>query len=329
MNYVLYLCCLIVLLFVYGCGGDGDSGAGPGDDDAPSAPARLRVTKIGDGEIQLSWGAVAEEGDVLYVVYRRAGDGAAAAVDSTFRTQFGDRELAYEVEYTYYITAVDDFGREGDRSNEVIGQPFNNLAPLAPTTLRAVAHNIKNFTQLDIALDWDANEEADLVGYRVYRSTDENVVVGPSQLRAEVEVARFADEEIEVGTVYYYRVTAYDRGGKESEGSIGARDVALPLAELVSPVEGELASAQTVFAWNAIAEAFSYRVIVTTSPSSGEISDMDLTSDTTAVFKGRMLSGNDTAKLESGTIYHWKVVASTQEGGVENSVSAVENFKIR
>ncbi len=320
---------LAVFVLVCGCGGDGGSGAGPEGESLPEAPARLRVSKIGDGEIQLSWGAVADEGDVIYVVYRSEDDGAAVAVDSTFRTQFGDRALEYEANYTYYVTAVDNFGREGARSNAVSGQPFNNLAPLAPTILRAVAHNIEIFDQLEIALDWNANDEADLVGYRVYRSTQPDFAPAADLLRAEVETPRFKDDQIEIGTVYYYQVTAFDRGDKESEGSLGARDVALPAAALVEPIAGELAPAQAVFSWRAIAAALSYRVVVTTSPTSGEISDMALTSDTTAVFKGRVLTGNQQAQLESGSIYYWKVIASTKAGGVENSVSAVEDFKIR
>jgi hypothetical protein len=320
---------LLAVVLAYSCGGDSSSGTDPEGEPLPAAPARLRVTKIGDGEIQLSWGAVADEGDVIYVVYRGEDEGVAVAVDSTFRTQFGDRGLEYEVNYTYFVAAVDNFGREGGRSNAVSGQPFNNLAPLAPTTLRAVAHNIEIFDQLEIALDWDANEEADLVGYRVYRSTEPDFAVSAAGLRAEVETPRFADDQIEVGTVYYYQVTAFDRGNKESEGSLAARDVALPAAELVEPIEGELAPAQALFSWRAIPEVLSYRVVVTTSPTSGEISDMELTSDTTAVFKGRVLSGNQQVQLESGSIYYWKVIASTKEGGVENSVSAVEDFKVR
>ncbi|MGY8826426.1 MAG: fibronectin type III domain-containing protein [Candidatus Latescibacterota bacterium] len=327
LGYWLLSGLLVGLL--YSCGGDGGSGAGPDSEPLPDAPATLRVSKIGDGEIQLNWGAVADEGDVIYVVYRAEDDGEAVAVDSTFRTQFGDRALEYEIEYTYYVTAVDNFGREGQRSNAVSGQPFNNLAPLAPTSLRAIAHNIEIFDQLEIALDWDVNEEADLVGYRVYRSTAPDFAVAADFLRAEVATPRFEDDQIEVSTVYYYQVTAYDRGNKESEGSLGARDVALPAAELVEPVEGELAPAQPVFTWRAIAEALSYQVVITTSPTSGEISAIALTGDTTAVFKGRVLSGNQAAVLESGAIYYWKVIASTKEGGVENSVSAIEDFKVR
>ena len=56
---------------------------------------------------------------------------------------------------------------------------------------------------------------------------------------------------------------------------------------------------------------------------------MELTADTTAVFNGRTVSGSSQEALESSEIYYWKVIASTRDGGVENSVSAIENFKVR
>ncbi len=328
MNLLRCIACGLLIAALSSCSGGNQSAAGPDPVEQPEAPV-LRVTQIGDGEIQLSWGAIADEGDVIYVVYRSVVGEPVAAVDSTFRTQFGDRGLQYEVEYTYYVTAVDNFGREGARSNTVSGQPFNNLAPLAPTSLRAVAHNIYLFNQLEIALDWEANSEADLLGYRVYRSTEEDFAPTAEALHAEVEVARYIDQTVDVGTVYYYQVTAYDRGGKESAGSVGASDVALPIVQLAAPVDGELASPQATFVWHPVPNALSYRVIVTTSPTSGEISEMDLTADTTAVFRGRSLSGNQPAALETGRIYYWKVIASTRAEGVENSVSAVEDFKVR
>ena len=70
-------------------------------------------------------------------------------------------------------------------------------------------------------------------------------------------------------------------------------------------------------------------MIVTTSPTSGEISAVPLTSDTSAVFVGRTVSGRETASLESGQLYYWKLISSTRENGQENSVSRVESFKIR
>ena len=124
------------------------------------------------------------------------------------------------------------------------------------------------------------------------------------------ETPRYIDSAVAVGTVYYYQITAYDRGNKESAGSVVASDVALPLPELVDPIAGQLTSAQTVFQASRRRSTV-YRVIVTTSPTSGEISDMALTADTTAVQR-RTLSGSGEQTLASGEIYYRKVVASTR-----------------
>lgn len=329
---ILVLAALLSTL--WNCGGDSSSGSDTGGDQTPPpSPSQLRVDKIRDGEVWLSWAEVIDEEseEVGYLVYRAEGEDGAVAVDSTFRTIFQDQGLRYEEEYTYYVTAVDAAGNESGPSNSVSGQPFNNLAPLAPTGLRAFAHNLALLAQgaIDVSLDWNANVETDLVGYRVYRATDEGFAIGEDLLLAEVEVPRFVDEEVEVGTLYFYKVTAVDKGGKESPISNEVSDVALPPAELVEPVQGALTSPEPTFSWRPVPGASTYQVIVTTSPTSGEISAVPLTSDTSAVFVGRTVSGRDTASLESGQLYYWKLISSTRENGQENSVSRVESFKIR
>ena len=105
-------------------------------------------------------------------------------------------------------------------------------------------------------------------------------------------------------------------------------DVALPSPVLLAPVEGAATAAPSTFTWGRLPEARAFRVIVTTSPTSGEVSDMPLTSDTTAVFVGRVKDGR-LVELELGQVYYWKVVASTHAEGIENSVSRVERFKVR
>ncbi len=331
MKRLKILMVLIATVGLWHCGGDGNgngNGNGPIQVGPPETPGELRVEKIGDGEVWLNWQASADDGDVLYIVYRAVGDRGTVAVDSTFLTSFQDRVLEYEQEYTYYVTALNTAGGQSGPSNSVSGQPFNNLAPLAPVTVRAIAHNISILDQLDIVLDWAENGEADLAGYRVYRSTEGGLAPDATLLQREVVVPRFVDEDIEVGTVYYYLITAFDRGGKESAVSTEVHDVALPLPVLLDPVTGGLVPAEPTFIWGSMAEARSFRVVVTSSPTSGEVSAMPLTSDTTAVFVARVEAGS-AVELASGQIYYWKVVASTQEGGVENSVSQVESFKIR
>jgi len=318
---------IVVAVGLWHCGGTGEKGTSPGATlEPPYAPHALRVERIGDGEIWLNWQAAEGQNEVIYVVYRSLGGDAAVAIDSTFETQFKDRGLAYELEYTYRITAINS-GGESEPSHSISGQPLNSLTPQMPTAVRAVAHHLEVLDRLDIALNWATNAETDLVGYRIYRSTEPNFAPSIDHLLRQVSVPGFIDEEVEVGTVYYYRSTAVDRGAKESKASAEVSDVALPSPVLLVPVAGEETAAPLTFTWGGLPGARAFRVIVTTSLTSGEVSDIPLTSDTTAVFTGRIKDGRLVA-LEPGQVYYWKVVASTHVEGVENSVSRVESFKM-
>ena len=318
---------IVVVVGLWHCGGDGEKGTSPvAIVDSPQAPRALSVERIGDGEVWLNWQAVEGADEVLYVVYRSVGDGASAAIDSTFQTRYKDQGLRYELEYTYRVTAING-GGESDPSNAVSGQPLNSLTPQVPTAVRAVAHHLEVLGQLDMALDWADNAETDLAGYRIYRSTERGFTPGVEHLLMQVSGPSFIDEEIEVGMVYYYRITAIDLGGKESNASEEVSDVALPSPVLLVPVAGEETAAPLTFTWSRLPEARAFRVIVTTSLISGEVSDMPLTSDTTAVFTGRIKEGR-LVSLEPGQVYYWKVVASTHAEGIENSVSRVESFKV-
>ena len=318
---------IVVVIGLWHCGDDGEKGTSPiAIADSPQAPRALSVERIGDGEIWLNWQAAEGADEVLYVVYRSVGDDAIVAIDSTFQTRYKDQGLRYELEYTYRVTAING-GGESDPSNTVSGQPLNSLTPQVPTAVRAVAHHLEVFGQLDIALDWADNAETDLAGYRVYRSTEQGFTPGVEHLLMQVSGPGFIDEAIEVGTVYYYRITAIDLGGKESNASEEVGDVALPSPVLLVPVAGEETAAPLTFTWSRLPEARAFRVIVTTSLTSGEVSDMPLTSDTTAVFTGRIKEGR-LVLLEPGQVYYWKVVASTHIEGIENSVSRVESFKV-
>ena len=318
---------IVVAVGLWHCGGDGEKGTGPiVTVDPPQVPHALSVERIGDGEVWLNWQAAEGESEVLYVVYRSVGDEAAVAVDSTFQTRFKDQGLQYELEYTYRVTAINS-GGESDPSNAISGQPLNSLTPQMPTSVRASAHHLEVLGQLDITLAWNENSETDIFAYRVYRSTEQGFTPSVEHLIMQVSVPSFIDEEIEVGTVYYYRITAIDRGGKESNASKEVSDVALPSPVLLAPVSGEETAAPLTFTWSRLSEARTFQVIVTNSLTSGEVSDIPLTSDTTAVFTGRIKEGRLVA-LKPGQVYYWKVVASTHAGGLENSVSRVESFKV-
>ena len=322
---------VFVCILTFSCGDEKKTPNDPRQFSLLAAPI-LRLESIGDGEVSLFWSTVSADYDLLYRVSRSSDNDPNffEESDSISGTEFIDRGLEYTTEYSYRVAAVDQFGRLGEWSNTVSGQPFNNRTPESPVKLRAFAHNIPLLNQLDISLDWDENAEADLVGYRVYRSTVKEIVPTEENLLVEVVDAKHVDQTVEVGTTYFYVVTAVDRGDKESQISFVASDTPLGLPSLVAPIEGVLTKTPVVFRWNPVPKATGYRVIVTTSPTSGEISEMELTPalNTTAIFMGRLLSGKQRIELESGKIYYWKVIGSTHSSGVENTVSSISSFKV-
>ena len=73
--------------------------------------------------------------------------------------------------------------------------------PLAPTGLRAVAGDAR------VRLDWNASPEADVTGYRVYRSATAG---GPYAFVAAVAAPGLEDRGLTNGVTYHYVVTATD-----------------------------------------------------------------------------------------------------------------------
>ena len=91
--------------------------------------------------------------------------------------------------------------------------------PAAPTGLVAVGGDAR------VDLDWFDNAEADLAGYRVYRSTTSGS--GYGQISAGlVTASQWADTSVSNGTTYYYVVAAVDTSGNVS--STSAEDFATP-----------------------------------------------------------------------------------------------------
>ncbi len=89
-------------------------------------------------------------------------------------------------------------------------------APSAPANLDG------NSGDQEIELTWDANNEDDLAGYNLYRSTsDISSISGMDPVNGSdlIQTADFTDSNLENGTTYYYRLTAVDDNDNESSMS--------------------------------------------------------------------------------------------------------------
>lgn len=82
--------------------------------------------------------------------------------------------------------------------------------PAAPSGLEGVSGDAQ------VELSWEAVNEADT--YNVYRSTSSSGVEG-DPIKGNVPQTSATDASVENGTSYYYRVTAVDGDGNESDPS--------------------------------------------------------------------------------------------------------------
>lgn len=66
-----------------------------------------------------------------------------------------------------------------------------------------------------LRLDWNANTETDLAGYRIYRSTTSGVYGAPVAT-APASATSFVDAGVKPGVTYFFTITAVDKAGNES-----------------------------------------------------------------------------------------------------------------
>lgn len=81
----------------------------------------------------------------------------------------------------------------------------------APATPRGVT-SITGDEYVEIL--WYESDEADLAGYRVYRSF---TLTGVYDLQATVHSGYYLDDKVDNGYTYYYAVASYDYNGNESD----------------------------------------------------------------------------------------------------------------
>jgi len=107
---------------------------------------------------------------------------------------------------------------------------------LIPTAVYSAATN-------SATLQWAANSEPDLAGYKVYQGTTEGLY-GPS---VDVKnVTAYTVSNLQAGLTYFFAITAYDLGGNESYPSDEVRiyiadfspDLTSPSLSFTSPTNG-------------------------------------------------------------------------------------------
>jgi hypothetical protein len=140
---------------------------------------------------------------------------------------FADQSFAFGEEYVYVVRAV-SLGTGGEpveslNSNAVNAKPVDTFSPAPPGGLTAAASP----SPLRVSIFFAANQERDVAGYNLYRSTDPSL---PKERwtklnRNLLDRTTFQDEAVKSGQRYYYYVTAVDTSGNVSRPSEVQSDI--------------------------------------------------------------------------------------------------------
>jgi fibronectin type 3 domain-containing protein len=122
---------------------------------------------------------------------------------------FTDDSLANNTTYYYRLQGRDFFGRKTEFS-DVISVTIKDLLPPAPPyNLHPMQDNLKT------TLVWKIQDSEDLIGFNVYKSTDDSLYMKINNELLNQTDTSFVDISPKDGTFFYY-VTAADEAGNEA-----------------------------------------------------------------------------------------------------------------
>ena len=141
--------------------------------------------------------------------------------------QYTDKNFEFGQNYRYVVRSV-SLGTEGAQveslnSNSLTVSPKDIFPPSPPATPSVNASSRPN----RISIFFPTNPEPDVVGYDIYRSTDETLPKDRWTKLNSNPLTRttYQDENVESGKRYYYYVKAIDRAGNVSAPSEVSSDV--------------------------------------------------------------------------------------------------------
>lgn len=166
----------------------------------PSKPKNLVATE-GNELVGLDWDEPDIEGSSPIIRYNIYRDGSYLSFVDSSSTAYTDFGVTKGVEYTYYVTAVNNEG-EGSASDHDSAVPYG--VPSEPQNFDASG-------DLNcIELNWDEPENdggKPLTKYRIFRD-------GSHYTNLDVPVTSFTDDKVTNGTEYTYHVTAVNSVGE-------------------------------------------------------------------------------------------------------------------
>ncbi len=206
---------------------------------APPAPRDVQAS-VTETALELRWEPA--PGALSYRIYRwelvsdRSADPprpqptAATLVGVSAVAAYRDVQFTWGAEYTYTVRSVGQAGAdtvESDASTAVTVTPRDTFRPAPPADVIVLQVPATPEAAASLELSWAIGRESDLAGYHVYRSEQESTP-GERITRDLLLTPAFRDMSVAPGRRYFYRVTATDRAGNESDPSAAVSESVPP-----------------------------------------------------------------------------------------------------
>ena len=209
-------------------------------DQIPSPVDAVTVVDTGTGtSLQVSWIADSIEADVIsYKIYYTDDPQAQPLEYTATGSPYILAGLTAATTYYVGVSAIDASGNEG-LARITTGTPY-----LFPQTPQAFEDNP---VYQAVELSWAANNELDLVGYKLYRST---FLAGPYEPLSQnlITATNYMDQDLQDLIYYYYILTAVDADGYESVPTDAVRSRAVTLNQGILIIDETMNNAaNTVF----------------------------------------------------------------------------------
>jgi len=324
---ILILTFLLSLAFMF-CGtstGPDDDIIDASDSTAPSVPIGLIVVEDSSVEdsIRIEWEANIDDDFDKYRVYRATGVDSLplyVLVAETRHTYYMDNGMDYLTNYYYRISAVDKNTNESEKCTAVRGETVNINQPAMPMGFTVYAYNLPGEVPT-VEVRWTANTESDLHHYSVYRHISNQLSTTDSTyFIAETAANSYIDTDVEVGTKYYYRITAVDKGNLPSSAVNAKYDTPLPQPSLNYPENmSTTTTLRPAFSWDRVEGASNYQVIIQKSRISDEYHRLVIDQPSS----GNEVTANypSSPALEYGTKYYWLVAVYSSDNTSANTYS--------
>ncbi len=232
----------------------------------PAVPENLRVVTATDGVIILRWWENIDPEYSSYRLYRGINDSVNLVMYKELRTNFfRDEGLFYDSTYFYAVSSV---GRNGKESRKAFFQgikPLNNTDPVLPFLINVRPVNFEG--RLIVSFEWSRDENPDLKGLEVYRSTNAGFVPTPNDFMLLLDDSNDTDSlALSHSVNYYYKFRTADKGGRFSGFSKDYPAFLFPQSEKLFPLNGAILPLFDVFSVRSLPWDLEYEIIVYESP---------------------------------------------------------------